>query len=158
MLDETDSRILNIIQTEGRLSNAELARQLNLAPSGVLERVKKLEKRGIITGYETRLDNELLGLSITTFIHILTNDRVGSTEVGKQLCQIPEIREVHWIAGETNYLIKACLHSTGDLTQLLKVIGSIKGVQDTRTTLVLETMKDSDIIPAKQLEPKTESN
>lgn len=157
MLDEIDRKILNIIQESGRLANAELARQLNLAPSGVLERVKKLEQRGIISGYETRLDRQALGLSITTFIQILSQDRVGSTAVGKELCQIPEIREVHWIAGETNYLVKACLHATGDLTQLLKKIGTITGVLDTRTTLVLETMKDSAIIPAQQLRPQPEA-
>ena len=77
MIDNVDIKILNIIQNNGRISNAELARQLDLAPSGVLERVKKLEKKGIISGYEVRLDAEKLGLSITAFIQVLSSDTVG---------------------------------------------------------------------------------
>jgi len=153
MIDNVDIKILNIIQNHGRISNAELARQLDLAPSGVLERVKKLEKKGIISGYEVRLDAEKLGLSITAFIQVLSSDTVGSTEVGKQLAQIPEIQEVHWIAGDYNYLVKTRLRNAADLTGLLKKFGIIPGLRDTRTILVLETLKETQTIPADQLEP-----
>ena len=155
MIDTIDLKILNILQIDGRISNAELARQLDMAPSGILERVKKLEKKGIITGYEVRLDGNRLGLTITAFIHVLSSDTVGSTEVGRQLAAIPEIREVHWIAGNYNYLVKARLGSTGELTDLLKKMGTISGLKDTRTTLVLETIKDNRIIPEEQLKGNT---
>lgn len=155
MIDIIDIKILNILQIDGRISNAELARRLDMAPSGILERVKKLEKKGIINGYEVRLDANSLGLSITAFVHVLSSDTVGSTEVGRQLANIPEIREVHWIAGNYNYLVKARLGSTVELTDLLKKMGAISGLKDTRTTLVLETIKDNRVIPEEQLSGNT---
>jgi Lrp/AsnC family leucine-responsive transcriptional regulator len=152
MIDNLDLKILNIIQSHGRMSNAELARKLNMAPSGILERVRRLEKKGVITGYEVRLDAAKLGITITAFIHVLSSDTVGSTEVGKALATIPEVLEVHWIAGDYNYLVKTRLKNGFDLTALLKKFGQIDGLRDTRTTLVLETIKESQAIPVGQLD------
>lgn len=153
MIDDIDIKILTIIQNNGRLTNAELARQLDMAPSGVLERVKKLEKRGVISAYEVRLDPKRLGLSVTAFIHVLSSDTVGSTEVGRQLALIPEILEVHWIAGDYNYLVKTRLRTATDLTDLLKKFGAIAGLRDTRTTLVLETLKEGQALSATMFKP-----
>ncbi|NCD26814.1 MAG: Lrp/AsnC family transcriptional regulator, partial [Deltaproteobacteria bacterium] len=99
MIDSTDIQILNILQANGKITNAELARQIGMAPSGVLERVKKLEQKGIIQGYEVRLNPKALGISLSTFILIKTEDAVGSAEIGKQLAKIGEVQEVHWTAG-----------------------------------------------------------
>lgn len=151
MIDSVDLKILNIIQNDGKISNAELARQLNMAASGVLERVRKLEKRGIIEGHEVRLNSTRLGLTITAFIHILTSDAVGSTTIGRQLADFAEIQEVHWIAGDYNYLVKTKLKDASDLRKLLQKFGEIDGLSDTRTTLVLETVKEGQAIPAEQL-------
>ena len=91
MLDSTDIQILNILQENGKITNAELARQIGMAPSGVLERVKKLEQKGIIAGYEVRLNPKALGISLSTFIQIKTSDAVGSSEIGRQLAGIDEV-------------------------------------------------------------------
>ena len=154
MIDSIDLSILNIIQNNGRISNAELARMITMAPSGVLERIKKLEKKGIILGYEVRLNHKALGVSLVTFIHIKTMESVGSTEIGRQLAGITEIQEVHWIAGEFNYMIKAKINSTDSLTALLRKIGAIKGVTDSRTTLVLDTLKEGQTIAAELIDYK----
>ena len=77
MLDSTDIQILNILQDNGKITNAELARQIGMAPSGVLERVKKLENKGVIDGYEVRLNPKALGISLSTFIQIKTSDFRG---------------------------------------------------------------------------------
>jgi Lrp/AsnC family leucine-responsive transcriptional regulator len=151
MIDNIDLHILNIIQNDGKISNAKLARQLQMAPSGVLERVRKLEKKGILEGYEVRLNPAKLGLTVTAFIHILTSDSVGSTKIGEQLAEFPEIQEVHWIAGDYNYLVKTKLKDASELRALLKKCGQIEGLSDTRTTLVLETVKESQTIPVEQL-------
>lgn len=151
MIDGIDLNILTILQNDGKISNVELARQLNMAPSGILERVRKLEKRGIIEGHEVRLNGTKLGLTITAFISILTSDTVGSTKVGEQLADFPEIQEVHWIAGDYNYLVKTKLKDASDLRGLLKKFGEIDGLSDTRTTLVLETVKERQTIPTGQL-------
>jgi len=151
MIDEIDLHILDIIQNDGRISNARLARRLHMAPSGILERVRKLEKKGILEGYEVRLNPTRLGLTVTAFIHILTTDNVGSTKIGEQLAEFEEIQEVHWIAGDYNYLVKTRLKDAADLRALLKKCGLIEGLSDTRTTLVLETVKEQQTIPVSQL-------
>jgi Lrp/AsnC family leucine-responsive transcriptional regulator len=151
MIDEIDLNILDIIQKDGKISNAQLARRLKMAPSGILERVRKLEKKGILAGYEVRLNPTRLGLTVTAFIHILTTDNVGSTKIGEQLAEFEEIQEVHWIAGEYNYLVKTKLKDASDLRALLGKFGQIEGLSDTRTTLVLETVKERQTIPVNQL-------
>ncbi len=158
MIDSVDFQILNIIQKNSKISNAELARSINMAPSGILERVKKLERKGIILAYEARLNHKALGVALATFIHIKTTDAVGGTDIGRRLAAIDEIQEVHWIAGEFNYLIKAKINSTDALTILLRKIGAIKGVTDSRTTLVLDTLKEQQAIAADLIEYKKKEN
>jgi Lrp/AsnC family leucine-responsive transcriptional regulator len=154
MLDSTDIQILNILQGNGKITNAELARQIGMAPSGVLERVKKLEQKGIITGYEVRLNPSALGISLSTFIQIMTTDAVGSSEIGKQMAKIDEVQEVHWTAGEYNYLVKARVSSTETLALLMKKFGEIPGVRDSRTTLVLDTLKETQALSLQFIECK----
>jgi len=154
MLDSTDIQILNILQENGKITNAELARQIGMAPSGVLERVKKLEQKGIIQGYEVRLNPKALGISLSTFIQIMTSDAVGSSEIGKQLASSDEVQEVHWTAGEYNYLVKARVSSTDTLALLMKKFGEIPGVRDSRTTLVLDTLKETQALSLQFIEYK----
>ena len=154
MIDEIDIDILNIIQNNGRIANAELARKLGMAPSGVLERVKKLEKEGVIVGYEVRLNPKAIGLALTVFMHLKTADAVGCTTIGQEIAAMRGIQEVHWIAGEYNYLVKARVHSTDGLTDLMKTIGAIDGVQDSRTTLVLDTLKEIQTLNTEFTETK----
>ena len=157
MIDEIDIEIQNIIQNNGRIPNAELARQLNMAPSGVLERVKKLEKEGVILGYEVRLNPKAIGLALTVFMHLKTADAVGDTTIGQEIAGLTAVQEVHWIAGEYNYLIKARINSTDGLTDLMKTIGAIPGVQDSRTTLVLDTIKECQTVTTDFTETKQTS-
>jgi Lrp/AsnC family leucine-responsive transcriptional regulator len=152
MLDSTDIQILNILQDNGKITNAELARQIGMAPSGVLERVKKLENKGVIDGYEVRLNPKALGISLSTFIQIKTSDAVGSSDIGRELARMDEVQEVHWTAGEYNYLVKARVSSTETLALLMKQFGEIPGVRDSRTTLVLETLKETQALSLKFIE------
>ena len=152
MLDSTDIQILNILQDNGKITNAELARQIGMAPSGVLERVKKLENKGVIDGYEVRLNPKALGISLSTFIQIKTSDSVGSSDIGRELARLDEVQEVHWTAGEYNYLVKARVSSTETLALLMKQFGEIPGVRDSRTTLVLDTLKETQALSLKFIE------
>ena len=100
MIDNIDRKIMTILQKNARTSNAHIARKLGLAPSGIHERIKKLEKRGIITGYHARIDPRKLGYSVTSFLFVRTDDRVGSLASAGRLAEINETQEVHQIAGE----------------------------------------------------------
>lgn len=147
-MDEKDRQILTILQTNARTSNAEIARQLGMAPSGVLERIRKLEARGILRGYEARLDSKALGLGLVAFVFVRTRESVGKLETGARLAELPEVQEVHQIAGEDCYLVKVRAADTEHLGRLMREkFGAIPSVRSTRTTIVLTTMKESAQIP-----------
>jgi Lrp/AsnC family leucine-responsive transcriptional regulator len=148
MIDEMDRRILSLLQQDARLPNAEIARRVGMAPSATLERLRKLEERGVIMGYEVRLDPRKIGLGLTAFIYVRTQDKHGEPEAGERLSQNPNVLEVHHIAGEDCFLVKVRAIDTEDLGRLLRTeIGNLPGVVSTRTTIVLGTVKESVRIP-----------
>ncbi|HLA96618.1 MAG TPA: Lrp/AsnC family transcriptional regulator [Pyrinomonadaceae bacterium] len=146
MIDDTDKDILNMIQQDGRISNAEIARQVNLAPSAVLERVRKLEDRKIIRGYTASLDPKEVGFGLTAFVSVRTNECGDGTD--EMLARIPEVLEVHDVAGEDSYLLKVRAADPEDLAVLLREkLKSIPTVISTRTTVVLHTVKETTALP-----------
>ena len=147
MIDEMDRRILSLLQQDGRLPNAEIARRVGMAPSATLERVRKLEERGVIQGYELRLDPRQLGLDITAFIHVRAQDKQGEIDTGERLSQHPNVLEVHHIAGEDCFLVKIRVSDTTELGRLLRTDFSVPSIRSTRTTIVLGTLKESARIP-----------
>jgi Lrp/AsnC family leucine-responsive transcriptional regulator len=158
MIDSLDAQMLNILQKDGRVSNVDMARELGMAPSAILERKKKLEKSGIIKGYEVRLDAKALGLPLNVFIQVRTEEQVGRTNVGHCLAELPNIQAVHFIAGEYSYMLQARLRDADDLVDLLKSIGDISEVRDTRTILVLDSIKESLCLPVDRLPTRAPSH
>ena len=148
MIDEIDSQILNILQHDARISNAELARRVGMAASAVLERVRKLEQQGVIAGYTTRLDARQLGAGLLAFVFVRSDEGVVAESTEAKLAAVPEVQEVHHIAGEDCFLLKVRTADTGALGRLLRErIGRIATVRSTRTTIVLETVKDETALP-----------
>lgn len=147
-INDTDRQLLTIIQADAHISNAELARRVGMAPSAVLERVRKLEARGLIQGYEARLGAAALGYGLLAFMSVQSDERVGSGDTGAQLAAIPEVQEVHHVAGEDCYLVKLRVPDAAALGRLLRDrIGVIPSVRSTRTTIVLETVKETTALP-----------
>lgn len=143
MINEIDRKILIMLQEDARVSNAEIARRLGMAPSAIFERIKKLEKKGIILGYQAQICPIAMGTSLLAYIFIHTNEPLGKSSIGKRLAEIPEVQEVHHIAGEDCYMVKIRAANTEDLWEILKErVGPIESIQ-TRTTIVLETLKES---------------
>jgi len=144
ILDNTDLQILRTLQGNARISNADLARELGMAPSGVLERVKKLEQKGIINSYEVNINPAAVGLNLLAFINIKTKDAIGSDETGKILAKIPEVLEVHNITGVYCFLLKIRVENSEKLMEVMrKSLSPIKSIVETQTIIVLETVKDS---------------
>src|SRR2546428_506007 len=106
MLDKIDLRILSILQGDARASNAAIARKIGMAPSATLERIRKLEQRGLIRGYEARLDAAPLGLGLVAFVFVRSSERAGGPKTARRLAAIPEVQEVHHIAGEDCFFVK----------------------------------------------------
>ena len=148
MIDEIDRQILLILQQNARTSNAEIARQIDMAPSAVLERIRRLESRGVIQGYETRINPEALGLGVLAYVFVRSTDFDGEAKTAELLSRIPEVQEAHHIAGEDCFLLKVRARDAKTLGRLLRErIGSTGMVQSTRTTIVLETLRESSQLP-----------
>jgi Lrp/AsnC family transcriptional regulator, leucine-responsive regulatory protein len=142
-LDNTDLQILGLMQDNARITNVELARQLEMAPSAVLERVKKLEQKKVINGYSTRIDPSAVQQKLLAFIFIRAADGMGCSETAQAIAQIPEVQEVHHIAGDDCYLIKIRTADSASLMNIMRTrLSIIPKIVSTRTTIVLETVKE----------------
>lgn len=144
MIDDIDRQIATILQRNARTPTAEIARQVGMAASAVHERIRKLEERGVVQGYCAILDPHLLGRGLLAYVFVRADERVGAAETGELLALIPEVQEVHHVAGEDCYLVKVRVADTDALGRLLRErMGSIETVRSTRTTIVLETVKET---------------
>jgi Lrp/AsnC family leucine-responsive transcriptional regulator len=145
-----------MLQANGRISNAEIARQIQMAPSAVLERIRKLEERGVIRGYAARLDEAVLGCGLLAFILVRTDSGAWQAETAEKLAALPEVQEVHHIAGEDCFLVKVRCKDTAALGALLRDrFQRIGTVRSTRTTIVLDTVKETSAIAVD--EPRKEA-
>lgn len=147
--DEIDARILDALQRNGRVAQVEIAREVGLAPSAVLERMRKLEARGVIRGYAAIVDPKAAGLGLLAFIAVRTTEAPEEEDsVAAALGKVPEVLEVHHVAGDDCFLVKARARDAEHLGELLKSrIGRISGVRSTRTTIVLGTLKETQQLP-----------
>jgi Lrp/AsnC family transcriptional regulator, leucine-responsive regulatory protein len=155
-IDEIDLRIVAMLQQNARETQADIARNVGLAPSAVLERIRKLEARGVVRGYTADVDPRALDLRMLAFVAV-RSDEVGADEhVAESLASIPEVLEVHHVAGDDCYLVKVRTRDAEQLGQLLRThIGRIEGVRSTRTTIVLGTLKETSRLPIAVTEEVT---
>ena len=150
ILDKVDYGILKMMQDNSRVSNVDIARELGMAPSAVLERVKKLEQKKIIQQYTARINPSALQQNLLAFVSMKSSEGYGSSTTGKLLADIEEVQEVHHIAGEDCYLIKVRTTDSASLMKLMRTrFSKIPNILSTRTTIVLETVKEHQqlIIP-----------
>ena len=152
MIDEISLNILKILQEKARIPNVEVARQVGMAPSGVLERIRKLEKQGYIDGYEVRLNPKRFNRSLVAFVIVNTQKATDEKNVAKNLSSIPEIQEVHYVAGEDAFLVKVRVSDNEELGRFVRQkISTIKAVKSTRTSIVLSTYKETARIPINDI-------
>jgi Lrp/AsnC family transcriptional regulator, leucine-responsive regulatory protein len=152
MLDEKDAKIVEILQKDGRASNVELARAVELTPSATSERLRKLEERGLIKGYTALLNPHALGLGLLAFIFIRVDDPedliMRDEGTAEELAALPSVLELHHLAGEDCFLVKVRAKDTDDLYRILRdELGRFKAIRSTRTTIVLKTVKESRGLP-----------
>ncbi len=150
MIDSTDVKILSILQEKARIPNAEIARQVGMAPSAVLERIRKLEQQGLVTGYEVRLDPTRLGLGMTVFIQVRFDATLG--DPGPALAALPQALEVHLVAGIDGYLVKLRVADPAQLAVVLQEqVQPLAGVRDTQTHIALNCLKETFRLPLEAL-------
>jgi Lrp/AsnC family leucine-responsive transcriptional regulator len=151
MIDDVDLKILSIVQADARTPRAEIARRAGVEPAAIAGRIKKLERRGVISGYPARLSPKALGLGLMAFVFVKTDGREGAEKTAALLAKVPEVLEVHRVAGDDCYLVKVRVANTEALGRLLRdKFETIRFVRSTQTTVVLKTLKETDLLPLGQ--------
>ena len=148
MIDTIDVEIVSILQQNARTTQADIAKAVELAPSAVLERIRKLEARGVIRDYVAVIDPKVVDRGLLAFVAVRSSEHGPEMPLAKALAAIPEVLEVHHVAGDDCYLLKVRARDAEHLGQLLRQrISAAESVTSTRTTIVLETVKESARIP-----------
>jgi Lrp/AsnC family leucine-responsive transcriptional regulator len=137
-VEETDQAIVAELTTDGRMSYTDLANKVGLSVSAVHQRVRRLESRGIISGYTAKVDYEALGLPLTAFVAIRPHDPAQPDDAPARLAHLTEIESCYSVAGEDFYILLVRVASPSGLERLLSEIRTTANVT-TRTTVVLST-------------------
>ena len=137
--DAVDQHILSILRADGRASHAGIAKAVGLSAPAVGERVRKLEQGGVIRSYRAVFDPDALGLPICAFVAIIPQPRNPGANLVERLVNLPEVEELHAVAGDYSYVAKVRVGSTQDLDAFLDRLVVLDGVERTQTTMVLRT-------------------
>jgi Lrp/AsnC family leucine-responsive transcriptional regulator len=145
-LDEVDRRLLRVLQVDGRITNADLAKQCHLSPAACHERVKRLRERGVIAGYAALLDPAMVDRALLIFVEVVLDRTTGESfaDFAAAIARAPEILECHMVAGGFDYLIKARVKDMDAYRTFLgDILVKMPGVRETRTYAVLEEVKNT---------------
>ncbi|MEN3537375.1 Lrp/AsnC family transcriptional regulator [Microbispora sp. ZYX-F-249] len=140
-MEEIDRRIVTLLATDGRMSFTDLAKETGLSVSAVHQRVRRLEKRGVIRGYAALVDYDEIGLPLTAFVSIKPIDPSAPDDAPERLSHLTAIEACHSVAGDESYILKVRVASPLALEELLQQIRASANVS-TRTTVVLSTPYD----------------
>jgi Lrp/AsnC family leucine-responsive transcriptional regulator len=137
-VEATDRKILTLLAVDGRMSFTDLGKATGLSTSAVHQRVKRLERRGLIRGYAAMVDHDQIGLPLTAFVSIIPIDPSEADDYPQRLSDITELESCWSVAGEESYILKVRVPTPGALEDLLARIRAVANVS-TRTTIVLST-------------------
>lgn len=149
-LDQIDRKILDILQKEAKITNAQLSKEIGLSPAPTLERVKKLEQTGIIQSYHARLDPTKIGLGVSTFVHVSLkgHNKQNINTFLEAINQIDEIIECHHITGTGDFILKVIAKDISSYqTLMLEKVSEISVVDNMQSMVILSTFKDSKCMP-----------
>ncbi|MBT3139494.1 Lrp/AsnC family transcriptional regulator [Ruegeria litorea] len=143
-LDDIDKKILRVLSDDGKISNKDLAEKVGLSPSPCWQRVQRLEKEGVITGYRTLLNQEMLGAPDVVFV-VLTLERHSGTspeEMIDKLALLPEILEIYLTSGSSDYLLKVAVDGTQGFEEFIRrKLHEVEGVSQSRSSFSLQCFK-----------------
>ncbi|MBC9785672.1 Lrp/AsnC family transcriptional regulator [Heliobacterium chlorum] len=151
MYDAVDCRILQHLQRNGRVTQTELASLVGLSSPAVAERIKKLEEKGVIRGFQARLNPQALDLGLTAFVSLRLDHPSSYQAFIEQVESCPYIMECHRVTGEDGFFLKIRVKDTLELENVLTTyILTIPGVSHTRTSIALATPKEESILPLRE--------
>ncbi len=147
-MDELDYQLLKFLKDNSRMKVSAISQKVNLSVTAVFDRIRKLEKAGIIRQYTVVIDPEKIGKDITAFISVSLEHPKYNNEFIEMMAQNSEILECHYITGDYDFLLKVITGGSGSLERVLNYIKSVHGVAITRTLVVLSTVKNEiSILP-----------
>jgi Lrp/AsnC family transcriptional regulator, leucine-responsive regulatory protein len=147
-LDRTDLRILALVQRDGKLVQAEIAKRVGLSTAAVNERLKKLERSGVIRRYVALVDPAAVGATMTAFVEVFIEHPRHETGFIERMLGLDEIQECHYVTGEFSLLLKVRVRDVEALQELLlRRLNGFEGVRQTRTLIVLKTLKEECLVP-----------
>ena len=156
-LDRTDLKILDALQADGRLTNAELAEKVGLSLSPCWRRLKRLEETGVIEGYRAVLNRRALGLGVTAFVRVDIERHTPAMErkFEDAIADLDEIVSCHVISGEGAFMLVVMSDSLESFSKFaLDTLMALPGVKDTRTSFSLKEVKSSSALPLRQLKSR----
>lgn len=151
-IDEIDAEILRLLQARGRMKRNAIAKEVDLSVSAVSERMRKLEDRGVITGYHAVVDAKRLHLDITAFIRVSVDGSEHYDAFVDRITAMDEVLETHSITGEGSHILKVRTRNTTALERLLARIQALSGVSSTTSSIVLSTFKETRAVPTHPME------
>ena len=147
-LDSTDLRILALVQRDGRLAQAEIAKRVGLSTAAVNERLKKLEKAGVIRRYAALVDPAAVGAALMAFVEVFIEHPRHEAAFIESMLGLDEVQECHYVTGEFSLLLKVRVRDVEALQELLlRRLNLLEGVRQTRTLIVLSTLKEECLVP-----------
>ncbi|AKU10224.1 leucine-responsive regulatory protein [Azoarcus sp. CIB] len=151
-LDRIDRRILDLLQKDGRISMTDLAAKIGLSATPCTERVRRLEREGVITGYHAHVNPHALGKNLLVFVEIKLSAKSGEVfdRVKKELSFVPEVMECHLVSGDFDYLVKARITEMGEYRRLLgNILLKLPSAAESRSYVVMEELKETLYIAAE---------
>ncbi len=153
-IDATDKKILEIMQSDGRITNSKLASLIGISPPATLERVRHLEASGVISQYVALVDREKIGLGVLAIVSVslAVHELTSVDKIKERLLELDEVLECHMVSGEDDFVLKVALesiHSYSDFA--MQKLASIPGIQNFKSSFVLTTIKNSTCYPIKAI-------
>jgi Lrp/AsnC family leucine-responsive transcriptional regulator len=147
-VDDTDLRILQLVQRDGKLAQAEIAKRVGLSAAAVNERLKKLEKSGAIRRFAAIVEPRAVGAALTAFVEVFLEHPRFELGFIERMLGLDEVQECHYVTGESSLLLKVRVRDVESLQGLLlRRLNGIEGVRQTRTLIVLSTLKEECLVP-----------
>ena len=155
VLDKIDLHILSILQDDARIVMKDLAEQVGLSLTPCIERVKRMERDGVITGYHAKVNPAALGAKLLVFVEITLNQKSASAfeQFRREVLQIPEVQECHLVSGDFDYLIKARIHEMAEYRKLLgDMLLQLPGAAQSKSYVVMEEIKETLAVSTEVLQ------
>jgi Lrp/AsnC family leucine-responsive transcriptional regulator len=148
MLDTVDFKVLSCLMRQGRMTWSELAGQLGLSSPATAERVRRLEEKGVISGYAAHVNPEAVGCVLMAFVSVTLEHPQHRAAFLAKVQALPEVQECHHVTGDGDYLLKIRCRGTADLERVIsEELKGVPGVLKTHTSIVLSSLKETSDLP-----------